>query len=272
LLGHVKAGNGHASKAKVTRQIVGALETDLKPKKRVFPKRRTVITAASQRIFDVKVTETILRGKNGKLRDIWEKLDDVARHKVVMHLSVFIGSLSDSGPIVERRKRGMLICKALSKQISALRTACDKRRQFEVEQVHGFGAVANIGSPYWCGTRGQLSFVLANEILRLETALLSARRLFNDKRLGIGRPIYRLIFVQEFVRGWSGANLSETLRLTPRDLAKLIDVLNYVSGREADEDYVDPENLRKTIDHFRKNELNKVFLEQVEKDPLRFCS
>jgi hypothetical protein len=84
---------------------------------------------------------------------------------------------------------------------------------------------------------------------------------FNVDRFGRGTDLRPLIAVQEEIRRWTGRLPGEA------QLEKLIDFTVHACGLEPFD--FDPESLRKSLDRFRKNPLNKRILLDLASTPLQ---
>ena len=214
--------------------------------------------------FSREVSNRILKNPETALARLWIRLSAAAQTVLVRHLGYYIGRWSDERAFDVRNQRLAPRIRDARQRIKMFTKALENCLRVEEDPNRGTILITADASGY--DQHFPLRQILVAQILCWKKVLADCKHAGNRKRFGISRNGIWLIFAQEFVRDWSQRHLDEEVKLRPAEIAALIDTLLAVDGVE-NLDPTDRELIWKTIRHFRKNQLNTVFLSELKKNP-----
>ena len=126
--------------------------TDISPKPRHrIDNRDMMVRRKSENLTDAEFTEAVskevLANRHSAIGTVWRKLDNRAQTEIAAYVGYYVGRKSDRAVMDHRRKRGDLVKRALTKQISALRKAHRERVAFEEVGFPVLGKIVDWNNP-----------------------------------------------------------------------------------------------------------------------------
>lgn len=193
---------------------------------------------------------------SAEFRRFLRSIDSRACVEMASYVIAYLRRADEKEMLLERKRRGARLKKALTDVVVALRKAAKKYYQLGEIDIPNAGPLRRpgselcpVGTQFFAGT-------LEAEADRLSLLRDTCSRLYSKKRFGVSGNHVWLVILEEFALLWTKQQMGAPHRLRADDIADLITAGKLTLGSTEDDSETDEELIRKAIRNFRGNESN----------------